>query len=90
MKAASGCWATRRLQRASWSAADEIQTRVRYDDNTVVSVDIVLPDGTAQRIVSEIRVQDVLIAGMGNSTPQVKATRTGRLALRRGLLLPAL
>jgi hypothetical protein len=45
----------------------EIRTRVRYGRDTMVSVDIVLPDGTAQRIVSEIRVHDVLVAGTGDS-----------------------
>ena len=34
---------------------------------STVSVDIVLLDGTAQRLVSEIQVRDVLIAGMGDS-----------------------
>ncbi len=51
----------------SGACNEEIQTRVRYGGNTMVSVDIVLPDGTAQRIVSEIRVHDMLIAGMGDS-----------------------
>jgi hypothetical protein len=45
----------------------EVKTRVRYGRPTLASVDIVLPDGTAQRIVSEIEVRDVLIAGMGDS-----------------------
>ena len=34
---------------------------------TLASVDIVLLDGTAQQVVSEIKVRDVLIAGMGDS-----------------------
>jgi hypothetical protein len=33
----------------------------------VAAVDIVLPDGTAQRVVSDIQVRDVLVAGMGDS-----------------------
>ncbi len=41
--------------------------RVRHGRTTLASVDIVLLDGTAQRIVSEIQVRDVLIAGMGDS-----------------------
>jgi hypothetical protein len=51
----------------SGACNEEIETRVRHGRNTLVSVDIVLPDGTAQRIVNEIRVHDVLIAGMGDS-----------------------
>jgi hypothetical protein len=47
--------------------SDEIKGRLRYGRPTIVSVDIALPDGTAQRVVSEIRVRDVLIAGMGDS-----------------------
>ena len=47
--------------------ADEVKLRVRQGRVTVASVDMVLLDGTAQRIVSEIRVRDVLIAGLGDS-----------------------
>ncbi|MCC6779337.1 MAG: hypothetical protein IT537_22380 [Hyphomicrobiales bacterium] len=46
---------------------DGIQLRVRYGRATTASVDIILRDGTAQRIVREIEVRDVLIAGMGDS-----------------------
>lgn len=46
---------------------EEVQLRVRYGRPTAASVDVVLPDGTAQRLVSDIAVRDVLIAGMGNS-----------------------
>ena len=45
----------------------EVKIRVRQGRTTVASVDIVLLDGTAQRIVGEIQVRDVLIAGMGDS-----------------------
>ena len=38
-----------------------------YGRPTLASVDIVLPDGTAQRVVTDIAVRDVLIAGMGDS-----------------------
>ena len=34
---------------------------------TTATVDIALPDGTAQRVVTEILVRDVMIAGMGDS-----------------------
>jgi hypothetical protein len=46
---------------------EEIRLRVVHGKPTTAAVDIVLPDGTAQRIVTEIEVRDVLIAGMGDS-----------------------
>ena len=46
---------------------EEVKIRLRHGRQTFASVDIVLPDGTAQRLVSEIQVRDVLIAGMGDS-----------------------
>lgn len=46
---------------------EEVKVRLRSGRQTVASVDMILPDGTAQRLVSEIRVRDVLIAGMGDS-----------------------
>jgi hypothetical protein len=46
---------------------EEVKLRVRYGKPTLASVDIVLLDGTAQRLVSEIKVRDLLIAGMGDS-----------------------
>jgi hypothetical protein len=46
---------------------EEVKLRVPYGRPTLASVDIVLPDGTAQRVVAEIAVRDVLIAGMGDS-----------------------
>ena len=45
----------------------EVRLRVRYGRTTVATVDIPLGDGTAQRVVTEIAVHDVLIAGMGDS-----------------------
>ena len=45
----------------------DVIVRLPYGRPSMMSVDIVLPDGTAQRIVSEIQVRDVLIAGMGDS-----------------------
>jgi hypothetical protein len=45
----------------------EIKLRVRYGHNTVATVDVPLGDGTAQRVVTEIAVRDVLIAGLGDS-----------------------
>ncbi len=46
---------------------EEVKLRVPYGKTTVASVDIALPDGTAQRVVTDIAVRDVLIAGMGDS-----------------------
>ena len=44
-----------------------MRLRVRYGKTTVATVDVGLPDGTAQRVLAEIAVQDLLIAGMGDS-----------------------
>jgi hypothetical protein len=46
---------------------EEVKLRVAYGRTTVASVDILLPDGTAQRVVADIQVRDVLIAGLGDS-----------------------
>jgi hypothetical protein len=45
----------------------EIILRVPYGRTTVATVDVPLGDGTAQRVVAEIAVRDLLIAGMGDS-----------------------
>jgi hypothetical protein len=49
------------------ACTDEVKLRVRYGRKTLASVDVVLPDGTAQRLVSDIAVRDLFIAGMGDS-----------------------
>jgi hypothetical protein len=46
---------------------EEVKVRVPFGRTTVASVDILLPDGTAQRVVTDIQVRDVLIAGLGDS-----------------------
>jgi lysophospholipase L1-like esterase len=46
---------------------EEVKVRVRAGRTTLASVDIILPDGTAQRLVHEIQVRDVLVAGLGDS-----------------------
>jgi hypothetical protein len=46
---------------------EEVKLRIPYGRTTLVSVDILLPDGTAQRVVADIAVRDVLIAGLGDS-----------------------
>jgi lysophospholipase L1-like esterase len=47
--------------------AEETTLRVRYGVTTIAAVDVGLPDGTAQRLTTEIAVRDFLIAGMGDS-----------------------
>ncbi len=46
---------------------EEVKLRVRYGRPTQAAVDIILRDGTAQRVTTEIQVRDLLIAGMGDS-----------------------
>jgi lysophospholipase L1-like esterase len=46
---------------------EEMKAYLLYGRPTTVSVDIVLTDGTALRLVSDIQVHDLLIAGMGDS-----------------------
>jgi len=46
---------------------EEVKARLISSRPTLASVDIALPDGTALRLVSEIVVRDLLIAGMGDS-----------------------
>ena len=54
-------------RQATLPCDEEVKLNVIYGRTTVATVDIVLPDGTAQRVVADIAVRDVLIAGMGNS-----------------------
>jgi hypothetical protein len=56
-----------RVREMNATCEEEIKVRVRYGRPTVASVDIVMPDGTAQRLVSEIQARDVLVAGLGDS-----------------------
>jgi hypothetical protein len=46
---------------------EEVKLRIAYGPTSVASVDILLPDGTAQRVVTDIQVRDLLIAGLGDS-----------------------
>ena len=55
------------LRQTDAPCEQEVKLRVAYGRTTVATVDIPLGDGTAQRIVSEIAVRDMLIAGMGDS-----------------------
>ena len=57
----------RKAQETSAPCSQEVKVRVRHGRTTLASVDIVLPDGTTRRLVSDIAVRDLLIAGMGDS-----------------------
>src|SRR5262249_58034091 len=46
---------------------EEVKARLVSNRPTIASVDIILMDGTALRLVSDIVVRDALIAGMGDS-----------------------
>ena len=46
---------------------EEIKLRVRYGHPTHARVSMVLQDGTARQLETEIQVRDVLIAGLGDS-----------------------
>src|SRR5258708_33092380 len=46
---------------------EEVKARLVSNRPTIASVDIILPDGTALQLVSEIVVRDAVIAGMGDS-----------------------
>jgi hypothetical protein len=49
------------------SCDEEVRLRVRAGRPTAAAVDVGLPDGTAQRVLAEIAVRNLLIAGMGDS-----------------------
>ena len=55
------------LKQMNAPCEQEVRLRVRYGPTTVATVDIPLGDGTAQRVVTEIAVRDLLIAGLGDS-----------------------
>ena len=55
------------VRQMSASCDAEVKVRVRYGHTTVATVDIPLGDGTAQRVITEIAVRDLLIAGLGDS-----------------------
>jgi hypothetical protein len=47
--------------------SEEVRVRVAYKRTTTATVDIALEDGTARRVLADIAVRDVLIAGIGDS-----------------------
>jgi hypothetical protein len=54
-------------QRISLPCEEEVRLRARYGRTTAVTVVLTLADGTTRRSTADIRVQDVLIAGIGDS-----------------------
>jgi hypothetical protein len=46
---------------------EEVRLRVRYGKPTVAAVDVALGDGSARRLIADIQVRDLLIAGLGDS-----------------------
>lgn len=46
---------------------DEVRVRLRYGKPTIAAAGIVLPDQSVDSITTEIRVHDLLIAGLGDS-----------------------
>ena len=67
-----------------------MKLRVRYGKPTVAAVDVMLTDGTSQRVTTEIQVRDVLIAGLGDSIAAGEGNPDRAVRLSdEGLLLPA-
>ncbi len=54
-------------RQASFSCEEDINIRLRYGRTTAARVTATLPDGTTRTAATEIRVRDVLIAGLGDS-----------------------
>lgn len=63
---------------------DPVRIRVKYGRPTIATVDVGLPDGTAQRVISEILVRDLLIAGMGDSIAAGEGNPDRAIALDDG------
>lgn len=63
---------------------DPVRIRVKHGRPTVATVDVGLPDGTAQRVSAEILVQDLLIAGMGDSIAAGEGNPDRAIALDDG------
>jgi lysophospholipase L1-like esterase len=63
---------------------EPVRVRVRHGRPTIATVDVGLPDGTAQRVISEILVKDLLIAGMGDSVAAGEGNPDRAIALDDG------
>ncbi|MGD9923271.1 MAG: hypothetical protein AB7V13_17780 [Pseudorhodoplanes sp.] len=63
---------------------DPVRIRVKRGRTTIATVDVGLPDGTAQRVIAEITVKDLLIAGMGDSVAAGEGNPDRAIALDDG------
>ena len=54
-------------QASTFDCAEPVNLRVRYGKQTVATVDVTSGPDTPQRLSTEIRVRDILIAGLGDS-----------------------
>ena len=54
-------------RQSTFPCEEEVKLRIPYGRTTTASVDVILADGTAQRVVTDLAVRDVLIAGLGDS-----------------------
>jgi hypothetical protein len=72
------------LRQVNVPCEEEIKLRLPYRRSTVATVDIPLGDGTAQRIVRELAVRDVLIAGIGDSIAAGEGNPDKAVALEGG------
>jgi lysophospholipase L1-like esterase len=54
-------------RQASFNCEEDINIRVRYGRTTSARVTATMPDGTTRTAATEIRVRDILIAGLGDS-----------------------
>lgn len=54
-------------QAVSAPCADEVRVRLRYGKPTIAAAGIVMPDQSVDSVTTEIRVRDLLIAGLGDS-----------------------
>jgi len=54
-------------QQSTFDCAEPVNLRVRYGKQTVATVDVASGPDTPQRLSTEIRVRDILIAGLGDS-----------------------
>ena len=60
---------------------EEVKARLVSNRPTIASVDVILTDGTALRLVDEIVVRDALIAGMGDSIAAGEGNPDGAVRL---------
>jgi hypothetical protein len=79
------------LRQMNVPCEEEVKLRLPYHRATVATVDIPLGDGTAQRVVRELEVRDVLVAGIGDSiaagegNPDKAVTLEGGFCFKRFL-----